>query len=255
MLKPLSSPGSIGFGLPTARVAAAASGPATGMAAWWEANSGVLDGSGNPCTDGVAVATWQDQSGNGWNAIQATSGNRPILKTAILNSLPVVRFVGATPQFLLHSYSRGAGDSTIFAVAKRSVTTSGIYQDIIQCAAVNTPLSVAISAQTDSSTNWGAYYNATIDSSYSCGSQFLIMCVNQSGSGVTLVFRSNTNSENKTGSGFYTDSATDRRFIGSAPPPWSSFSGDIAELLIYERVLSAGDQASTYAYLAAKYGL
>jgi hypothetical protein len=41
-----------------------------------------------------AVATWTDSSGNENDATQATSGNRPVFKTNILNGKPVVRFDG-----------------------------------------------------------------------------------------------------------------------------------------------------------------
>jgi hypothetical protein len=43
--------------------------------------------------DGL-VARWQDKSGNSRHATQATSGSRPQRKTAIQNSLDVVRFDG-----------------------------------------------------------------------------------------------------------------------------------------------------------------
>jgi hypothetical protein len=44
--------------------------------------------------DGDAVGSWEDLSGNGRHAVQATAGSKPIYKTGILNGTPVVRCDG-----------------------------------------------------------------------------------------------------------------------------------------------------------------
>jgi hypothetical protein len=44
--------------------------------------------------DGNAIGTATDYSGNGRNFTQATAGNKPTFKTAIVNGLPVMRFDG-----------------------------------------------------------------------------------------------------------------------------------------------------------------
>jgi hypothetical protein len=46
-------------------------------------------------SDGAAVTSWPDSSGNGRNAVQATGANQPLYKTAIVNGQPVVRFDGS----------------------------------------------------------------------------------------------------------------------------------------------------------------
>jgi hypothetical protein len=50
------------------------------LALWLDSldTSTILDASGNPCTDGVAVATWKDKSGNGRHAAQSTVAKRPV---------------------------------------------------------------------------------------------------------------------------------------------------------------------------------
>src|SRR5689334_2613148 len=49
-------------------------------------------------TDGQAVDSWPDSSGNGYTASAANAGSctggSPVYKTAIQNGLPVVRFSG-----------------------------------------------------------------------------------------------------------------------------------------------------------------
>jgi lysophospholipase L1-like esterase len=46
-------------------------------------------------TDGTAVASWPDNSGNGRPLLQATGANKPLFKTNINFSAPAVRFDGA----------------------------------------------------------------------------------------------------------------------------------------------------------------
>lgn len=61
---------------------------------WLKANALAL-------SDGAAVASWTDSSGNNNHATQGTSGTRPTFKTAIVNGLPVVRYAGSTKNLVL----------------------------------------------------------------------------------------------------------------------------------------------------------
>lgn len=45
-------------------------------------------------SDGDAVATWPDESGNGYDLTQGTAGNRPTYKTSVFGTGPSVRFDG-----------------------------------------------------------------------------------------------------------------------------------------------------------------
>jgi hypothetical protein len=70
----------------------------SGLQLWLDATTGLFDATsgGNPVTaDGSSVARWEDQSGSGYHATQATLANRPLLKTAIRNSKNVIRFDGS----------------------------------------------------------------------------------------------------------------------------------------------------------------
>lgn len=75
--------------------------------------------------DGDAVAQWNDLSGNGRNATQATTSKKPTWETGEANGHPVVRFDGvddimATPAFTTFPAKRG----TLFVVSK-STTVAG----------------------------------------------------------------------------------------------------------------------------------
>jgi hypothetical protein len=62
----------------------------TGLWGWWKAdvNGGLADN--------VGIASWPDQSGNARHLTQATGANQPTVQTNELNSLPIIRFDGAS---------------------------------------------------------------------------------------------------------------------------------------------------------------
>src|SRR5258708_5559410 len=57
--------------------------------------------------DGDAIGSWDDLSGNGYHAQQATGANKPILKKAIQNGLDVARFDGSASFLSLLAASLG----------------------------------------------------------------------------------------------------------------------------------------------------
>ena len=60
---------------------------------WLKADAGVYKDAGvTLAANGETVQQWNDQSGNGRNFSQATSGMRPVYTTGVQNSLPGVRF-------------------------------------------------------------------------------------------------------------------------------------------------------------------
>jgi hypothetical protein len=104
-----------------------------GLLLWLKADAGLYDatsGGSLVTSDGAAVARWEDQSGSGNHATQATSGNRPVLKTAIVNGLPVIRFVSASSQYLTAPDIAGLDNAaafTLFVVAKRTSVSSFVH--------------------------------------------------------------------------------------------------------------------------------
>jgi len=71
----------------------------TGLAVWLDASDAATlfqDSAGTtPATaDNDVIGRWADKSGNGYHATQGTTGNKPLLKTAIQNSKNVIRCDG-----------------------------------------------------------------------------------------------------------------------------------------------------------------
>jgi hypothetical protein len=96
-------------------------GDTTNLWGWWKAD-------GLSLSDGDSVGTWYDSSGNGRNMTLVAGAQKPIYKTNILNSLPVVRFTIAGQQALAAGgNSGGQGFYTTFIVAKSQSASTNSY--------------------------------------------------------------------------------------------------------------------------------
>ena len=108
----------------------------SGLQLWLDATTGLFDatsGGSAVTTDGSAVARWEDQSGNGRNATQGTSNNRPILKTSVQNSKNGIRFDGSNDFMTTASFAHSV-PLTIFLVCKRlsNAGSQGDYNRLIE---------------------------------------------------------------------------------------------------------------------------
>lgn len=122
-LKLLSGPLTLGKG-GGLRIASSGFSPRSisGLKAWYEADYGLLDGSGNPITaDGTAIATWQDRSTNAYHLTQATAGKRPTYKTNISGSQPAALFSGG--QALAKAFTPAVAQPNVLYLVMK--TTSG----------------------------------------------------------------------------------------------------------------------------------
>lgn len=79
-----------------------------GLLLWAKADAGTwqLSTLSTPAVaDGDPVGGWVDQAGLGHNLLQATGANRPTLKLAIQNSLPIIRFNGSNNYLRTATYT------------------------------------------------------------------------------------------------------------------------------------------------------
>lgn len=248
MLRPLSS--GLGFGLTTPRIASSLA-PVAGMSLWLTSSVGVLDSSGNPCTDGVGVKTWQDQSGNGFNATQATSGNQPLFKTAIVNGKPIIRFNGTT-SWLSHVFTIPSAASIFAAFSGGSPISPNTYSVLFE----GTPPSSALHSRVDAYQTGSVVAissSTTFSSSYSASS-FSIGTFTNNGTAVTLTMNANATQSGTIS--IYSGDSFDRRSIGSDANGLLAFlNGDIAEIIVYSSLLSTANQNSNRAYLDSLYAV
>jgi hypothetical protein len=225
----------------------------SGLAAWYDASQ-ITGVSG-----GAALASWPDQSGNGYNLTMVGS---PTYQTAVLGGLPVVRLNGLT-QYGRHSDPGAAAyrssTVTLFVVAKATSAT---------------PVNPMIFAgYAHSAAAGGARWRYGIKAA---GGGMNLMLNNVDD---TSVYAAPTAS--LTGFSIHTYS-TDNRWIGlhgnfvsdevgggaitypnttglhvgcsNAFAP-EYFDGDIAEVLVFSRALSLSERHDVEHYLACKWGL
>lgn len=100
----------------------------SGLVTWLKADALSL-------SDGDPVGTWTDSSGNG-KTFSNTSTARPTFKTAIRNSLPVVRFDGST-DCLISDSTLALSTFSLFVVFNTTSATPGMIYEQSATAASN----------------------------------------------------------------------------------------------------------------------
>lgn len=195
------------------------------------------------------VSLWRDQSGNQLTATQSNSADQPIFKTGILNGLPVVRFTASQTQYLEVANAPGLNPTrfSIIAVAKR---TSGTASAVIVGKGAT-----GYSLRMSNMTTANSYVSSSIANSASgaitSGGFHVIKGVYDQVSnrvyvnstvGTLAAYTSATpvNAQNMNIGGFL---AT------------TSFDGDIAEILVYNRALTDSERVDLDGYFKAKYGI
>lgn len=185
-----------------------------GLAFWLKADSLVL-------TNADPVTTWADSSGNARDAAQATVANKPLYITNVVGGKPVVRFDGINDHLITPSIAAMAA-TTVFLVVKNANATSS-YAFIM-----------------------GADNNAIISEFVAGKWEYYITPRTQIGNTSTTAFQIIKTNVGSSSLGTW--------FVGSASAAGNPIAADIAEIIVYNSVLSAGNESSVTAYLQNKYG-
>lgn len=205
-------------------------------------------------TDGQAVSSWPDSSGNGFNATQGSGSYQPIYKTNIKNGMPIVRFDGADDYLgvVNGAISDITSECTIFAVTATSVRTNftfvAIPDDGANRLGTHTPWTDGtlywdygnLSAGGRCSGAWGGTNGVFYQWTYLTGGSNMKVKKNKTEL-LNLGSSSSFNASGKTlqiggGSGVFVQ-------------------GDIAELIFYKRRLTIDEIASVENYLSTKYNI
>lgn len=244
----------IGIGIPgQGRAGAFTPDQIAGLQLWLRADAGTFQDTGlttPAAADGDPVGGWQDQSGSGNHATQATAANKLALKLAIQNGLPVLRGNGtstrmATPSVGVFPSKRGS----VFSVARNTGSNLTAYVLATYPAAVPPFILYADRAGTrnkwyDGTTNFaGAAADTTswlLKGAVRSGDANLDYFEN----GVLLNSFAVANAQPAAGVlsvGSRTDGAG----------AW--LGGDFAEVLVYNTALAAGQRQQVESYLNTRW--
>ena len=207
-----------------------------GLQLWLKADAGLYTDAAmtTPAVnDADVVGGWADQSGQGNNATQATTANKPLLKLAIVNGKPVVRFASddrlvtaafASPlaqPFTIICVSRIASGYA-YSGATPAAPGAGLFQSLITAGAA------LVYTQNTNTVIYTALF-----------------------SGASSNLRINGTS---VASGNAGASTMEDLGIGSKYDSTFHLAGDMAELLVYS-ALSTPNAASIEAYLNSRFAL
>jgi len=220
---------------------------------WLRADAGT-----STTTNGQPVSGWNDQSGNGNNASQGTSGNRPqfIASEPLANNRPVLRFDG-NDDWMQTTTHLTDNVGTLIVVGRKTALSSD-YRTIF------TSQDFLMLGQTPSLDQWGAYNDGgerlfTPGTSIGVNSSaaFRILGYRQNGLGANqlALFLDGVQSTTLHNGGSNGKSITTIGSNSSGTSGIQHFPGDIAEVIFYSAALNEAQRIIVENYLSSKYGV
>ena len=229
-----------------------------------------------------AVARWEDKSGNSRHATQATAGFRPVRKTAQQNGLGALEFASGSSQRLAVSGSAAtlkflhSTAYTLFCVVKAGTTsTPNVLNPIVSTISTFSGLPGMALYHDDRSSisrtnrightvtlaEGGTLVSWTTTDNYFAGGAFGIVAVtgnlaSGTASGrATLYNTAGVSESNPSTTGTASTASSQSDFTIGAVSAQFWLTGQIAEIVIYDSVLSAQDRNIVRAYMKSKWGI
>lgn len=226
---------------------------------WLMANQAVYtDGGTTLAVDNQTVQQWNDQSGNGRNASEAT--NKPTYRTNIVNGMPAIRF--DDPDRLLSTGLTTASSASVFVVAQYSSlpsTNPGLVQGSPSGLGFSgTGTDKVIGMWVSSATNrpWGRAVEADNNqvnipqvSALSASTFFVLSNIISASALNVSQYINNVVS----GSIAYDGTLRSWTDFGIGRQGTESWFGDISEVVVYNTALNTAQRAIISNYLSAKY--
>lgn len=204
-----------------------------GLALWVEADAGT-----STTTDGAAVSTWNDQSGNDRH-ITGSGSTRPVYKADILNGKPVLRFDGVDDVLAAGS---GATIQHVFVVASYTKNVEFSEFDGLVTGTSDGDSQIVLVGEVSST----HFFDSAITTAYhKNGTAFTEGDMQAPFTTPAVLSISSTGFANPLTVQIGKERVNSSRFWG----------GDVAAVLGYETVLSAGNRQAIEAYLGSKYGI
>jgi hypothetical protein len=228
------------------------------LISWLRADVGV-----NYDADTSSVDLWDDQSSNGYSCSQNTSENQPTLVTNAINGLPAVEFAGSgSGQFLqfpegfnftdglslfivLNPTSMAAGET----VLDFRNFTGGVSSDQFGLSEFNSSGGVEFYAYDGTAGSSGQFSSAL------AADEFQLLEAIYDGVSSVSLYTNGTLDGTQDGLETLADVTRSENFMGQAGDGGGYFTGQIAEVLIFNTNLSEGSREAVEGYLLAKYSL
>lgn len=227
-----------------------------GLSAWLDASK-----TSSITSSGGSVSQWNDLSGLGNNALQATAGQQPTTGEKTINSKNTISFHGNASNQWMKILNMSTNCQTVFAVWRHNTSTYTDWDGIIVArtsGSTKTPDSTNASgltgdlAATTSVCNVGQVTTSVaLDGIAKTPGDFDNFNIGINTSPITnahvLMLQSSGNSSGTQNYGIGADTfgAVGARHL----------DGDIAEIIVYNRVLAASEIASVTSYLKNKWSI
>lgn len=239
--------------LAVASMAQSPGGVSSGLVSWFKADAGT-----STTTTGATIASWIDQSPSALHASQATAASRPLYYPNIINGHPAVRTSSA--RFFNVDWSAiNDQNYTIYTVTRR--LAGGSFNHIVGVQGTSASYSYLTMGYSGSTLvrhiQYGNMLNQTCEAFNSTTEIPTLMACQfdenvgkalwRTRDGITTI----STGTNKTN---YPYPAGIRGRIGRGGEGYG-FNGYIAEVIVYNRVLTNDEKARINTYFSVKYGL
>lgn len=214
----------------------------TGLVCWLKADS-------LTASDGDLIASWTDESGNSNTPVQATAGAKPTYKVSQVNGLPVLRFDGGDRMAFPDETQFDLATPSIFVIAKR---TSG------NCIMSKNTTGTGGAGRRKMQITMGGYSSGSdaqsIGVTAATGVFNMFGVVARGDSDHTLLING-VESNFTTALGDSTLNNAAMELGASFSNGAEAFTGDIAEVIIYNKPLSSLERIGLQNYLYGKYNI
>ncbi len=210
------------------------------------------------------VATWADQSGNGFNYSRSNTSERPSLASSVLNGKPVVRFDGNNDDLTSSNSNTALGggvqDITIFTVFRSTSTqNSRMVHFSADGNANRTLIGTSINHTTNGSAGFvtrtsagSADLDIAQDADWNDGNGHIL--VSKVDDANRYVYIDGTLRASDTQDMLFTSTNDGTSFLGSRNGN-DHFNGDLAEVIVYRRALNEAQRRIVENHLSTRWGI
>ena len=205
--------------------------------------------------DGDSVTTWSDLSGNGNDATQETAAAKPVYKVNIINGRPVVRFDATDDNLVITNGGtlfRNKPGGTVIAVVAFNLTGNKQYLAALTPSGAGRIIGAASPGYRILDTDG---FTGVTFPTLSTGTFYVLSLIVNAPSAQGTGYRDGTAGTTANGgtAGNFSDTSGLRTTLGIAST--ATLNGDLAAIVMYDRVLTAIERFRVERYFGSHYGI